>query len=138
MDLKWTYLVIVAALVALSRIDGQVMDPWNAGPGKQSTHHSGLVVYAHATLKIMKPCDQEPQCNKRNVESHGSQCLVLGKKLRAFLIQPYSTELEQKLNGGQGLRTGTPQGRASSIVGGVESGIFRYDISCSEGTMDSS
>ena len=56
LDLKWTYDVIVAALVALSSMDAKVMDPWFAGPGLRTTHHSGLVVYAHVSLKLMCAC----------------------------------------------------------------------------------
>ena len=91
-DLKWTYLVIVNALVALSRIEIHVMAPWLAGPGKQSAFHSGLAVYAHKSLKILIPCDeepQEPQSKKRKV--------VLGKQQRAFLIQPYSSDIEKDM-----------------------------------------
>ena len=65
LDLKWTYDVIVAALVALSIIDTKVMDPWFAGPGKHTAHHSGLVVYAHRTLKIMVACEPKPRMKRR-------------------------------------------------------------------------
>ena len=49
-ELQWTYLVIVAALVTLSRIDNSIMEEWFSGPGRQTTHHSGLVVYSHVSL----------------------------------------------------------------------------------------
>ena len=100
LDLKWTYFVIVAALSAISKIDAEAMAPWIAGPGKKSTHHSGLVVYAHVSLKIMVACDKEPQepnrKKRRTGEAHLKR-LVFGKKPRAFLIQPYSADLEQSL-----------------------------------------
>ena len=96
-ELKWTYLVIVAALRALSRINMRVMDPWYAGPGRKSTHHSGLVVYAHCSLKILAPCDEEPPHKKRRGGPNSSKRLVLGKDPRAFLIQPYTPELERAL-----------------------------------------
>ena len=94
-ELKWTYQVLVAALVALSHIAAQVMDPWMAGPGRMSTHHSGLVVYANASLKVLTACDKEPEQKKRKTERR--KCLVFGKNPRAFLIQPYSAELEEIL-----------------------------------------
>ena len=50
-ELRWTYLVIVAALVTLSSIDSSIMDQWFAGPGRMTTHHSGLVVYSNRSLK---------------------------------------------------------------------------------------
>ena len=58
-ELQWTYLVIVAALVTLSRIDISIMEQWFAGPGRRTTHHSGLVVYSHRSLNILTPCDGE-------------------------------------------------------------------------------
>ena len=64
-ELQWTYLVIVAALVTLSRIDISIMDEWLSGPGRQTTHHSGLVVYSHVSLKILTPCDGELPRTKR-------------------------------------------------------------------------
>ena len=50
LDLKWTYDVIVAALVALSSMDTKVMDPGFVGHGDTSAHHTGLVVCAHASM----------------------------------------------------------------------------------------
>ena len=98
LDLKWTYLVIVAALTAISSIDAGVMDPWMAGPGRMSSHHSGLVVYANVSLKIMAPCDEElqkPNRKKRRTGTTPPQRLVFGKKPRAFLIKPYSMVVEK-------------------------------------------
>ena len=99
LGLKWTYHVIVAALTAISSIDAGIMAPWIAGPGKQSTHHSGLVVYAHRSLKVMAPCDekpQEPNRKKRRTGRIGPQGLVFGRTSPcAFLIQPYSMSLEK-------------------------------------------
>ena len=100
LDLKRTYLVIVAALTAISSIDAGVMDPWMAGPGRNNSHHSGLVVYANVSLKIMAPCDEElqkPNCKKRRTGTTPPQRLVFGKKPRAFLIKPYSMVLEKIL-----------------------------------------
>lgn len=94
LNLKWTYKVIVAALVALSSIDADLMDPWLAGPGKMSTHHSGLVVYANRSLKILAACSEEPNRKKSRVEGRSTQRLVFGKHPRAFLIQPYSENVE--------------------------------------------
>ena len=42
-ELQWTYLVIVEALASLSRTGISIMEPWFAGPGRGTTHHSGLV-----------------------------------------------------------------------------------------------
>ena len=94
---KWTYKVIKAALVSLSKMDLEVMDPWIAGPGKKSTHHSGLVVYSNVSLKIIKAVDEDPNAMSHNKATNGSRCLVFGKERRRFMIQPYSAELEQIL-----------------------------------------
>ena len=72
LDLKWTYLVIVAALTAISSIDAGVMDPWMAGPGRNNSHHSGLVVYANVSLKIMAPCDEKLQKPNRKKRRTGA------------------------------------------------------------------
>ena len=122
LDLKWTYDVIVAALVALSSMDTKVMDPWFAGPGKTSAHHSGLVVYAHVSLKIMVACDAEPNPRKRR------RALVFGKhEPRGFLIQPYSKDLENKLIEDPEFRAGYLEDQASSIIGAVVRRNVRHD-----------
>ena len=64
-ELQWTYLVIVEALVSLSRTDISIMEPWFAGPGRGTTHHSGQVVYSHTVLQILTQCDGEMPRNKR-------------------------------------------------------------------------
>ena len=64
-ELQWTYLVIVAALVTLSRIGISIMEQWFAGPGRGTTHHSGLVVYSHTSQQIRTPCDGELPRKKR-------------------------------------------------------------------------
>ena len=64
-ELQWTYLVIVAALATLSSIDNSIMDQWIAGPGRMTTHHCGLVVYANRSLNILTPCSGEPPRKKR-------------------------------------------------------------------------
>ena len=97
-QLEWTYHVIVAALVALSCIDSSIMDIWYLGPGRTSTHHSGLVVYSHQSLKILKPWDGEPPCKKHKGGPNSRPVLVFGKsKERAFQIQPYTPELGKTL-----------------------------------------
>ena len=73
--LKWTYNVIMAALVALSSTDADIMDPWIAGPGKMSTHHIGLVVYANCSLKTLVACDEEPS---RKTQDGGSPSKMPG------------------------------------------------------------
>ena len=92
LELKWTYQVIVAALVAMSRESAAVMGPWIAGPGRTSSHHSGLAAYANKSLKILSACDQEPGQNKCKEKS--LRHVVFGKGSRGFLIQPYSQKLE--------------------------------------------
>ena len=64
-ELQWTYLVLVAALVTLSSIDISIMDQWFAGPGRMTTHHSGLVVYSNRSLNILTPCNGEPPRKQR-------------------------------------------------------------------------
>ena len=96
-ELQWTYLVIVAALVTLSRIDISIMDEWLSGPGRQTTHHSGLVVYSHVSLKILTPCHGELPPKKRKRGPNSPQVLVLGRTARAFRIQPYTPELGETL-----------------------------------------
>ena len=64
-ELQWTYLVIVAALVTLSRIDISIMDQWFAGPGRGTTHHSGLAVYSHRSRALLTPCNGDLPRNKR-------------------------------------------------------------------------
>lgn len=97
LDLKWTYDVIVAALIVLSNVSTEVMDPWLAGPGRMSTHHSGLVVYAHCSLKIMTAVDDKPKCKKSRMESSGHHHLVFGKQERVFRILPFSDQLKNTL-----------------------------------------
>ena len=97
-ELQWTYLVIVAALVTLSSIDISIMDQWFAGPGRMTTHHSGLVVYSNRSLNILTPCNGEPPRKKKRKGCPNSpQVLVFGKKARAFRIQPYTPELGETL-----------------------------------------
>ena len=87
LDLKWAYLVIVAALTAISSIDVGVMDTWIAGPGRNSTHHSGLADYAHVSLKIMAACGEELQEPNRNMRRTGDGALprrlVFGETTRS-------------------------------------------------------
>ena len=72
----------MAALVALSSMDTEAMDPWIAGPGKTSMSHSGLVVYAHVSLKIMVACDEEPRRNRRALK------LVFGEACATRIPNP--------------------------------------------------
>ena len=58
---KWTYNVLVDALIRISTIPDAEMKPWIAGPGRQTMFHSGLVVYAHSSLKILSACDEQPK-----------------------------------------------------------------------------
>ena len=86
-DIKWTYLVIVAALVSLNCLDDNVLDPWRDGPGTNAQHHSGLIVYSNTSLKILIKCDAGPPPRKKR------RC-VFGKGQEEFLIQPYSHQIE--------------------------------------------
>ena len=107
-------------------MDTKVMDPWFAGPGKTSAHHTGLVVYAHDSLKIMVACDAEPRKKRRALK------LVFGKhEPREFRIQPYSEGLG-KLIEDQEFRAGHPEDQASSIIGGVVQGNVRHGSCHSE------
>ena len=92
---KWTYNVLVDALIRISAIPDAAMKPWIAGPGRQTMFHSGLVVYAHSSLKILSACDEQPKGLKRNI--HTTNPLVFGKQQRTFVIMPYSTTIQQTL-----------------------------------------
>ena len=99
-ELRWAYDVLVAALVALNDCDQEIMEPWLQGPGRQGAFHSGLVVYANCSLKILKARDEEePPRKKSKMGSRFRRQLVFGKTPRAFLIQPYSQAIEKKLKG---------------------------------------
>ena len=52
-----TYNVLVDALIRMSTIPDEDMKPRIAGPGSKTMFHSGLVVYAHCSLKILSDCD---------------------------------------------------------------------------------
>ena len=91
---EWTYNVLVDALIRLSTIPDEKMGPWIAG-GKQTMFHSGLVVYANCSLKILAACEQQPTCMKRKI--HTTNTLVFGKQQRSFLIMPYSTAIQRTL-----------------------------------------
>ena len=52
---RWSYDVFVAALRRLTRLTDEEMKPWWQGPGKNTAHHSGLVVYAQKHLEILVP-----------------------------------------------------------------------------------
>ena len=64
---EWTYNFLVDALIRLSTIPDEEMEPWIAGHGKQTMFHSGLVVYANCSLKY---------CHH---EIHTTISLVFGK-----------------------------------------------------------
>ena len=97
MELQWTYCVLVAALVSISRIDISIMEDWFAGPGRGTTHHSGLAVYAHKSLNILTPCDGELPRKKRTGGPNSPEVLEIGKQARAFRIQTYTPELGETL-----------------------------------------
>ena len=42
---KWTYNVLVDALIRIRTIPDDDMKPWIAGPGTQTMFHSGLVAF---------------------------------------------------------------------------------------------
>jgi len=92
---EWTYNVLVDALIRLSTIPDEEIEPWIAGPGKQTMFHSGLVVYANRSLKILSACDEQPKSLKRKI--HTATPLVFGKQQRSFLIMPYSTGIQRTL-----------------------------------------
>ena len=83
------------ALIRISTIPDEDMKPWIAGPGRQTMFHSGLVVYAHSSLKILSACDEQPKGLKRKI--HTTTPLVFGMQQRAFVIMPYSTTIQQTL-----------------------------------------
>ena len=70
---EWTYNVLVDALIRLSTIPDEKIGPWVVG-GKQTMLHSGLVVYANCSLKILAACEQQPTCVKRRL--HTASTLV--------------------------------------------------------------
>ena len=92
---KWTYNVLVDALIRISSIPDAEMKPWIAGPGRQTMFHSGLVVYAHSSSKILSACDEQPKGLKHNI--HTTTPLVFGKQQRTYVIMPYSTTIQQTL-----------------------------------------
>ena len=79
---EWTYNVRVDALIRISTILDEDMKPWIAGPGKQTMFHSGLVVYAHCSLKVLSAFDEQHKCLNRNI--HTATPLVFGKQQRTF------------------------------------------------------
>ena len=97
MELQWTYCVLVAALVSISRIDMSIMEDWFAGPGRGTTHHSGLAVYAHKSLNILTPYDGELPRKKRTGGPNSPEVLEIGKQARAFQIQTYTEKLGETL-----------------------------------------
>ena len=92
---EWTYNVLVDALTRISTIPNEEMKPWIAGPGRQTMLHSGLVAYAHSSLKILSACDEQPKGLKHNI--HTTNALVFGKQPRTFVIMPYSRTIQPTL-----------------------------------------
>ena len=127
-ELRWTYLVIVAALVTLSSIDSSSMDQWFAGPGRMTTHHSGLVVYSNRSLNILTPCKWRAASQTSARGPNSPQVLVFGKKARAFRIQPYTPELGAALAKVRTFGLALLKSQASEFVGRVDSGNVRDDI----------
>ena len=79
-----------------SSIDAGVMDPWISGPGKKPTHHSGLVVYAHRSLKVMAPCDEKPQePNRKKAQNRKDWSARLGVREDEPLCVPNSALLHE-------------------------------------------
>ena len=124
---RWAYDVVVEALRRIAKVPHARMQPWWDGPGKHTSHHSGLVVIAHRTLGILTPMDQPkpkkstprgkkptpkgkkptPKCKptpkvKKLSKSHGQRAsigtLVLNKGQRTFTINPYNPTVGTKLN----------------------------------------
>ena len=75
---KWTYNVLVDALIRVSTIPTEDTKPWIYGPGRQTMFHTGLVVYAHSNLNILSACDEQPKVFKRKI--HTTAPLVFGKQ----------------------------------------------------------
>lgn len=98
---RWTYDVLVASLHLLTKVSDEDMQPWIDGPGKQSTHHSGLAVYAHASLSILIACDGSVKRKASSVlsgpRSKRTEVLALNKDKRYFQVAAYSPLIEQKL-----------------------------------------
>ena len=119
------YGILIDALRSLTKLTDEEMAPWLAGPGRQTTHHSGLVVYAHQSLKILTPSDHRKGSAKRQAspeissnrkvgpkrkarakseqklgakKSKGKiEVLLLNKEKRPFLVEPYSQSIEDAL-----------------------------------------
>ena len=81
-------------LAAVSEAD---MQPWIDGPGKHTTHHAGLVVYANRALNILKPLDKAPGLKRQHGKTP-KKVIVFGKQRRQFLIQDYSITIQKVLS----------------------------------------
>jgi len=79
---------LIASLKGIAKVDPKEMEPWLQGPGKNTSHHGGLVPWAHKALGIIKP---------RGPGSRRPADLNLGKGRRPYMIQPYSKHIQQRL-----------------------------------------
>ena len=95
---RWVYDVMVDALELLAAVSDAEMQPWIDGPGKQTTYHSGLVVYANTALKILNPLDDaNPLKRKYGATPKKTKVLVFGKQRRHFQVQVYSITIQKIL-----------------------------------------
>lgn len=95
---RWVYDVVVGALELLTAVSDAEMQPWIDGPGKQTTHHSGLTVYASTSLNILVPLEKaNPLKRKYGRTSKQAKVMVFGKQKRSFVVQSYSTTIQRTL-----------------------------------------
>ncbi len=81
------YAILVDGLRRMSKVPAKARAPWLRGPGHHTSHHGGLVPYAHRSLGILAS-------RKKGTRAHG---MKLGQMKRVYVVRPFSATIRKKL-----------------------------------------